>query len=106
MKQLMTHDTLRRENLAFVGTGGVSEGNRHQGFQPAFYDTATGRAELARFADGRPAPMHLLDGLPDEWIAERAPCGRARAVKSTVISGFIHGPYFYTRAQAARAIHH
>lgn len=106
MKQLMTHATLRQENLAFVGTGGVSEANRDRGFLPAFYDIATGRAELARFADGRPAPMHLLDGLPEEWVVERDAAGRVRAVKSTVISGFIRGAYFYTRDQAAQAIVH
>lgn len=106
MKRLMTHATLRQENLAFVGTGGVSEVNRDSGFLPAFYDVATGRAELARFADGRPAPMHLLEGLPAEWVAERDAAGRVRAIISTVIAGFIRGAYFYTRAQAAQAVLH
>lgn len=106
MKQLMTRETLRQENLAFVGTGGVSEANHRRGFVPAFYDVATGRAEIARFADGRPAPMHLLDGLPEEWVVERAPDGRVLAIKATVISGFIRGDYFYTRDQAAAAVLH
>jgi len=106
MKQLMTSATLRQENLAFVGTGGVSEASRSRGFLPAFYDVTTGRAELARFADGRPAPMHLLDGLPEEWVVERDASGRVRAIKSTVISGFIRGAYFYTRDQAADAVLH
>jgi len=106
MKQLMTHATLRQQNLAFVGTGGVSEANARQGFVPAFYDLMTGRAEIARFADGRPAPMHLLDGLPDEWVVERDARGGVRAVKSSVIAGFIRGAYFYTRAQAAQAVLH
>ena len=106
MKQQLTREALRQENLAFVGTGGVSEANRSSGFLPAFYDVASGRAEIARFADGRPAPMHVLDGLPEEWVAERDAAGRVRAIKSSVISGFIRGAYFYTRDQAAAAVLH
>ena len=106
MNRLMTNETLRRENLAFVGTGGVSEENRPNGFVPAFYDLDTGRGEVARFADGRIAPMHLLDGLPAEWVAERSACGRITAIKESVIAGFIRDGYFYTREQAAAATLH
>jgi hypothetical protein len=106
MNKLLTTDTLRKQNLAFVGTGGVSEENHASGFRPAFYDLATGRAALARFADGRPAPMHLLDGLPDAWVAERDASGRITAIKETVIAGFIRDGFFYTREQAAAATLH
>ena len=68
--------TLRRENQAFGGTGGVSAGNRTQGFVPAFLDTQTGAVYRACFADGRPAPMHLLDGLPPAVVATRDATGR------------------------------
>jgi hypothetical protein len=101
----MTVDTLRRENLAFVGTTGVSEENRASGFIPAFYDLETRTAAVSRFADGRVAPMHLIEGLPAAWVTERDPCGRVVAVKATVIAGFIRGSYFYTREQAAQAVH-
>jgi len=84
MNKMLTTDTLRKQNLAFVGTGGVSAENRASGFSPAFYDAATGRAELARFADGRPAPMHLLDGLPETWVAQRDACGHITATQQTV----------------------
>jgi hypothetical protein len=106
MTQLMTNEILRKENLAFVGTGGVSEENRSRGFVPAFYDLDTGRGEVARFADGRVAPMHLLDGLPAEWVVERSACGRITAIKESVIAGFIRDGYFYTRAQAAAVTVH
>jgi len=105
MNTPLTKESLQQENLAFVGTGGLSEENRSQGFIPAFYDVATGRGEIARFADGRPAPMHLIEGLPGEWVVERDAAGRACAIKSTVISGFIRGAYFYTRTQAAQELH-
>jgi hypothetical protein len=106
MNTLLTTETLRKQNLAFVGTGGVSEENRSSGFRPAFFDLASGRAALARFADGRPAPMHLLDGLPDEWVVERDAAGRVRAIKDSVIAGFVRDGRFYTREQAAAAALH
>lgn len=101
MGRLFTIDDLQNENYVFAGTGGVSSGNRRQGFWPAFYDMDTGRTEISRFADGKPAPMHLLDGLPETWIVERDDFGRGMAVKTTVIAGFVRDGVFYTRAQAA-----
>lgn len=106
MNQLMTNEQLRRENLAYVGTGGVSAENRSRGFLPAFYDVETGRGEISRFADGRPAPMHMLDGVPEEWVIERSASNKPTALKASVIAGFVRDGYFYTRAQAAQAVLH
>jgi len=97
----LTTQVLRRQNLAFKGTGGVSAGNRCRGFAPAFMDTETGSVYLARFADGRPAPMHLLDGLPPELIVSRDAAGRCLAVKRSLVAGFVQAGQFYTREQAA-----
>ena len=105
MNKLLTTETLRKQNLAFVGTGGVSEENRASGFRPAFHDLASGSTALARFADGNPAPMHLLDGLPEEWVVKRDATGRISAIKDTVIAGFVRNGLFYTREQAAAALH-
>jgi len=105
MNNLLTTETLKRHNRAFVGTGGVSEENRSSGFRPAFHDLASGHTALARFADGRPAPMHLLDGLPEEWVVRRDAAGRVRAIKDTVIAGFVRDGLFYTREEAAAGLH-
>jgi hypothetical protein len=105
MHDPLTTTTLKQENRIFAGTGGVSHGNHHCRFQPAFRDMATGRTELARFANGRPAPIHLLDGLPDEWVVEHDQAGRVRAVIHSVVSGFVRDGTFYTREQAAAALH-
>ena len=105
MNKLLTEDTLRQRSRAHAGTGGISDENRTSGFRPAFRDPATGRTELARFADGRPAPMHLLDGLPDAWVARRDAFGHVTATKRTIIAGFIRCGLFYTRQQAAAAMH-
>lgn len=104
MNRLLTGDSLRKENLAYDGTGGVSDGNRTAGFIPAFRDTATGRVEPSRLADGTLAPMHLLAGLPREWVVAQGEGNEVLAVKATVVAGFLHAGAFYTRDQAARAV--
>ena len=90
--------TLALENARFRGTGGVSE-NRPLGFWPAFMDTDTQSVYPSRFADGRLAPFHILDGLPDEVLLPRNSAGRK--IKSSVISGFLREGRFYTRSEAA-----
>jgi hypothetical protein len=104
MNRMMTGERLRKENLAYGSTGGVSGGNRAAGFIPAFCDTATGRVEPSRLADGTLAPMHLLWGLPREWVVTRGDGNEVLAVKATVVAGFLHAGEFYTRDQAAHAI--
>lgn len=103
MKRLLTQETLNRENLVFAGTAGVSAGNCRWGFSPGFYDTETGRMEISRFANGKPAPVHLLDGLPEPLVVERDSFGHVTAVKRSIIAGFIRDGCFYTRAQVAKA---
>ena len=103
MNPLMNEGRLHQENTAHAGTGGVSGGNAGLGFRPAFLDSATFSIYPSRFADGRPAPFHLLDGLPDEVVADRSLSGRVVSAKATLISGFERGGFFYTRLAAARA---
>ncbi|QQS55747.1 MAG: hypothetical protein IPM89_02230 [Candidatus Competibacteraceae bacterium] len=102
----VTAGTLRRQNRHFRGTGGVSAENRVLGFAPAFLDTATDQVYRACFADGRPAPMHLLEGLPSDVVAARDPAGRVIALKATVLAGFVRENRFYTREQAAACVRH
>ena len=104
MKRAMTETKLRRENTVHQGTGGRSQENAGLGFRPAFFDFATQKIYPSRFADGRLAPFHLLDGLPEEVVADRAPNGRVVSAKATLISGFMREGFFYTRTAAARAV--
>lgn len=98
----LTQQRLEDQNTRFKGNGGVSEENRSLGFMPAFADTQNGRIYLSRFADGRLAPMHILDGLPEQVVETRDPDGRVTKVKETIIAGFVRDGHFYTREQAAR----
>ena len=104
MKRLMSEQLLKRENQVHAGTGGRSQENAGLGFKPAFFDFATQTIYPSRFADGRLAPFHILDGLPEEVVVDRSPTGRVISAKATLISGFERGGFFYTRTAAARAV--
>ena len=104
MKRLMDKQQLARQNREHAGTGGRSQENAGLGFAPAFYDYSTCTIHLSRFANGQPAPFHVLDGLPEEAVRMRAEDGRVIAAKSTLVSGFVRGGFFYTRTAAARLL--
>ncbi len=97
-----TLETLSAENQRFIGTTGISCHNRALGFLAAFRDNITDKIYLSRFADGHPAPIHCLDGLPDEAILVRSATGRVVAVKASLETGFVLEERFYTREQAAQ----
>lgn len=92
---------LLAHNQRFAGTAGVSAENRAQGFRPAFFDIDKGSVHLSRFSDGRPAPVHVLDGLPGDVVVRRMHGGRVVAVKPSLVSGFVRENRFFTREQAA-----
>ena len=95
---------LQTQNARFAGTGGISGNNRAAGFVPAYLNTATGEALASRFEDGRPAPVHVLDGLPDSWIAGRDARGCVTRTTRDVIAGFLRDGRFFTREAAALAV--
>lgn len=95
-------DRLREQNGVYAGTGGVSANNRSAGFVPGFLNTRTGVAVASCFADGQPATVHVLDGLPGEWIAERNAQGLATKACTGVVAGFLRLGTFYSREQAAQ----
>lgn len=98
---LMTNVVLRAENEHFEGSGGVSHGNRALGFAPAFYEGHSRQTVPSLFANGTPAPIHILEGLPEAWVVARDLTGRVLAVRPSVIAGFLYGERFYTREEAA-----
>ena len=100
----LTNAQLKQENEQVAGSGGRSEDNRDLGFRPAFFDMATCLVHLSRYRDGRPAPFHLLDGLPEEVVIIRSSCGHVITTKSTLIAGFERKGFFYPRSAAARAV--
>ena len=103
MNTAMTQASLKAQNDRYHGTPGVSPGCKGLGFVPAFCNADTGETCRSQFADGRPAPMHLLDGLPDSWVLSRNACRRVTKVKASIISGFLRDGRFYTREQVCNA---
>jgi len=95
---------LEWENRAYRGSAGVSEGCREACFRPAFLDRETGTVYLSRYPNGHAAPVHTLEGLPDEVIAARYANGSVAKTKNTLICGFLKGGTFYTRQQAAAKV--
>ncbi len=99
----LTIDALAEENARHAGTAGVSAEGCARGFRPAFLDRATQTVYASRYADGRLAPFHVLDGLPLWLVAIRCRDGRVVGLKPSVITGFVRAGRFYTREQAAGA---
>ena len=97
----LSETVLEEENSRYLGSGARSQENAGHGFRPAFMDRETGAVYASRFADGRPAPFHLLDGLPDEVVLARGPYGGVLSVKPSVLSGFVLQQRFFTRDEAA-----
>lgn len=101
---ILSEKLLKHQNKEFGCTAGVSKNNRSAGFSPAYYDSNSDLSVVSRFADGRPAPVHILDGLPSEWVQARDRTGRVMTARPGVIAGFLRDGLFYTREQAARAL--
>ena len=89
--QTYANDKLVLENQQYINTGGISENNRNQGFVPAFLDVYSGAIYRSCFANGLPAPIHILSVLP-------------KTIQHSAISGFLLKDVFYTREQAAIAL--
>lgn len=104
MAQALTQQVLQGETRVYRGSGGISQENGGYGFRPAFLDTLTDSIHLSRCADGRPAPFHAIDGLPEALVLERDRNGRIVAAKPYVISGFVRDGRFYTRDEAAACV--
>lgn len=106
LRGVLTELSLRDENVLFANTRGVSRNNRDLGFRPGYLNCNTGEQTLSRYSDGRPAPIHLLDGLPESWVSERDPDGRVAKAVPGVVAGFIRGSVFFTREEALKATAH
>lgn len=96
---------LARQTRALRGSGATSQDNAGQGFLPAFRDTSSGKVYPSCYANGQPACVHVLEGLPPELATTHDEQGRITAVKPSVEAGFVLAGRFYSREEAARYIH-
>ena len=101
MKRPNDQSAVKAASQPYLGTCGESiEATRCQ-FLPAFIDREDGRVELARMANGEPAPMHLICHLPVEWALQRDARGRVIELKETIEAGFVRKGRYFTREEAA-----
>ncbi len=103
MKLIDARQHLAEENATHAGTAGVSVNNRCLGFRPAFRDRITARIYPSCYADGRAAPVHVVDGLPPELVEGRDAAGHVLRIKESIESGFVRDGRFFTRAEAIAA---
>lgn len=106
LQGVLTEMSLRDENRLYANTRGISQNNKSLGFQPGYLNSRNGECALSRFSDGRLAPVHVLEGLPDHWVRARDGKGKVTELEPGVISGFIRDGRFYTREEAMRAAAH
>lgn len=66
------------------------------GFLPAFMDIKSKETHLSSYKNGKTAAVHILDGLPEDWIAEWGEDGRATTLKFGVVAGFMRAGIFYS----------
>lgn len=102
----LTRDELKHQSDDFCGRGGTSAETQSLGLVPGFRDSHSGRVFVSRFADGRPAPMHLLDGLPQDLVVERGSDGSVLSVCENIVAGFLLGDRFMDRDEAVRWSEH
>ncbi len=86
---MLSLQRLDNENHRFKNSRGISQENYCAGFLPAFRDARTGSIYRSCFVDGRPAPVHVLDGLPAELVLRRNTRNRVEAVKGSITAGFM-----------------
>jgi len=92
----MSQSQVEQQQGMYDRMGGAVFHDASFGFMPAFLDLKTRETHLSAYKDGEPAVIHILDGLPGHWISEWGTDGRAVALKSSVIAGFMRNCRFYT----------
>ncbi len=105
LRGALTETSLQNENVLYAQTRGISENNGLCGFRPGYLNLASGEVLPSCFASGAPAPVHLLEGLPESWVLERDSDGRVVSTRPGIIAGFILDGRFYTREEAIKAAH-
>lgn len=100
-RQVLASRGLRQQNRVYEELGSSS---RDAGLVPAFLDQATGLTHLSTFDDGKPAPIHVLDGLPEPLVVRRSRDGKATAGHGIRVAGFLKDREFFTRAQVTEEV--
>lgn len=74
------------------------------GFTPAFLNAESGDIAFAKFANGFPAPVHIVEGLPENWFKQPNKKSGKEDLKQEIVSGFIREGHFFTREEATQQL--
>ncbi len=95
----MSHHQVVEQQGVYHQFNGVVFSDISFGFMPAFKNLNDQQIHLSRDQNGDLSVMHLFDGLPDLWIKEKDAQGKALALKSEIIAGFMRNAQFYTLSE-------
>lgn len=93
---MMTTTLSQYEKAPEQHVTGVDACAYYLGFTPAFRDLTTHETHLSVTAEGDIACVHIIENLPIEWVTEWDNLGYPKALKETVIAGFIRAGQFFT----------
>jgi len=96
---LISSTALEKQESTYRKISGMNMSDLCVGFIPAFRDIETQETHLSMTQEGCISPIHLIEGLPLDWVTEWDVAGHAKTLKRSVIAGFFRGDEFYTLEQ-------
>ena len=96
---LISSTALEKQESTYRKISGMNMSDLCVGFIPAFRDMDTHETHLSVTQEGNISPIHLIEGLPLEWVTEWDIAGHAKTLKRSVIAGFFRGDQFFTLEQ-------
>lgn len=93
---LISTIALEKQQKTYQKISGTNISDLCVGFIPAFRDLSTNETHLSITPEGRVSPIHLIDGLPLDWVTEWDLEGYPKSLKSGIIAGFFRGENFFT----------
>lgn len=90
---------LEKQQATYQKLSGMNISDLCVGLIPAFRDLSTDETHLSLSSDGQVSPIHLVEGLPLEWVREWDMKGYPKSLKPGIVAGFFRGEKFYTLEQ-------
>ena len=100
----MSQARVAEQQGAFSQLGGAVFRDASFGFMPAFKDSHTNETHLSVYRTGELAVIHILDGLPNYWVAEWGEDGRPTSLKAGIIAGFVRYGEFFTLSEISNEL--
>lgn len=89
---------LEKQETTYQKISGFNLSSLCVGLVPAFRDLSTNETHLSMNADGIISPIHLVEGLPIDWVTEWDTSGFPVSLRPGIIAGFFRGEKFFTLA--------